>query len=150
MVQTGPASASSKKRADFLKEWHATLQDLRDIGNAVSQPANRPGWISGGAPAGAQADQFLHAHYYQRTFDGRKANYAAFFEANKGRRVDAPAEAMAWWQKLPAAPSSESEMLNVTAPFLQAVLSEERVRSMECPKSVCARWSGFFGGPTSE
>lgn len=131
MVRTGPASASSKKRADFLKEWHATLQDLRDIGNAVSQPANRPSWISGGAPAGAQADQFLHAHYYQRTFDGRRANYAAFFEANKGRRAEALAEAMAWWRKLPAAPSSESEMLNVTAPFLQAALSEERVRSMD-------------------
>ena len=54
--------------------------------------AHRPGWISASAPAGAQADQFLHAHYYQRTFDGRKANYATFFETNKTRRAEALAE----------------------------------------------------------
>jgi len=130
LVYTGAARASSKRRTDFLKEWHATLQELRDIGEAVSTSANRPGWISASAPAGAQADQFLHAHYYQRTFDGRKANYAAFFETNKTRRAEALSEAMDWWRKLPAAPSSEEEMLNVTAPFLQSALSEEHVRSM--------------------
>lgn len=79
---------------------------------------------------GTQADQFLHAHYYQRTFDGRKANYAAFFESNKGRREQALNEAMQWWKKLPAAPSSEDKMLNVTAPFLQSALSEQRIQSM--------------------
>jgi len=131
LVYTGSANASGERRRSFLKEWHATLQELRDIGNAVRQPANRPAWISSGVPAGAQADQFLHAHYYQRTFDGRKANYAAFFETNKMRRGEALAEAMAWWRKLSAAPSSESEMLNVTAPFLQSALSEERVLSMD-------------------
>jgi hypothetical protein len=78
LVNTGATSARSKRRADFLKEWHATLQDLRDIGEAVSKPTNRPSWVSASAPAGAQADLFLHAHYYQRTFNGRKANYAAF------------------------------------------------------------------------
>jgi hypothetical protein len=130
LVYTGAANASSRRRTDFLKEWHATLQELRYIGDAVSRPTNRPGWISAAAPAGAHADQFLHAHYYQRTFHGRKANYAAFFEAKKTRRAEALAEAMEWWRQLSAAPSSEAEMLNVTAPFLQSALSEERVRLM--------------------
>jgi PLD-like domain len=130
LVQTAPKSASDRKRQAFLEEWHSTLQDLRDIGTKVSLPANRPAWISASAPVGAQADQFLHAHYYQRTFDGRKANYAAFFEKNKSRQEQALAEAMDWWRQLPNAPSSEDEMLNTTAPFLCSALAEDRLSLM--------------------
>jgi hypothetical protein len=130
LVQTAPKNAKDRKRQAFLEEWHATLQDLRDIGSRISQSENRPGWISASAPAGAQADQFLHAHYYQRTFDGRKANYAAFFERNHGRREQALAEAMQWWRQLPTAPSSEDKMLNTTAPFLRSALTEQRLQSM--------------------
>ena len=130
LVQTGPKSASDRKRQAFLEEWHSTLQDLRDIGTKISLPENRPAWISASAPAGAQADQFLHAHYYQRTFDGRKANYAAFFERNSGRREPALIEAMEWWRRLPKAPSFEDKMLNTTAPFLRSALTEDRLGSM--------------------
>ena len=105
----------------------------------VSLPENRPKWIGESAPAGAQADQFLHAHYYQRTFDGRKANYATFYERNKNRRAQALSEAVNWWRQLPAAPTSEDEMLNVTASFLRTALSEDRLRSMTLAdfKDVC-------------
>jgi len=130
LVQTAPKSVNDRKRQAFLEEWHSTLQDLRDIGGIVSMPENQPSWISDSAPAGAQADQFLHAHYYQRTFDGRKANYAGFFERNKNRRDEALAEALDWWHRLPEAPSSEDEMLNVTAPFLRSALAEERLAAM--------------------
>ena len=130
LVQAAPKSARDRKRQAFLEEWHSTLQELRDIGTKISLPENRPAWISASAPVGAQADQFLHAHYYQRTFDGRKANYAIFFEKNNARREEALAEAMDWWRHLPDAPSSEDEMLNTTAPFLQSALSEQRLGSM--------------------
>jgi phosphatidylserine/phosphatidylglycerophosphate/cardiolipin synthase-like enzyme len=79
-------STVDTRRQAFLKEWHATLQDLRDIGALVSLPENRPTWVDAASPAGAQADQFLHAHYYNRAMDGRKANHPALFEKNKGRR----------------------------------------------------------------
>lgn len=130
LVQTAPKTARDRKRQAFLEEWHATLQELRNIGTRVSQPENRPTWISASAPAGAQADQFLHAYYYQHTFDGRKANYEAFFDRNNGRRQQALAEAIQWWRQLPAAPSSEDEMLNVTSPFLQSALTERQLQSM--------------------
>jgi hypothetical protein len=122
-----------------LEEWHSTLQDLRDIAHRVSRPENRPAWISASAPAGAQADQFLHAHYYQRTFDGRKANYAAFFEKNRTRRAAALDEAINWWRQLPNAPTSEAEMLNTTAPFLRGALTEDGLRSMTADRffEVC-------------
>jgi hypothetical protein len=130
LVQTAPKAANERKRQAFLQEWHSTLQDLRDIGAMVSLPENQPVWIGNSAPMGAQADQFLHAHYYQRTFDGRKANYASYYEANKSRRKEALAEAVEWWRQLPKAPSSEDEMLNTTAPFLRTALAEEHINGM--------------------
>ena len=130
LIQTTPKSANDRKRQAFLEEWHSTLQELRDIGVKVSRLENRSSWISDSVPAGAHADQFLHAHYYQRTFDGKRADYAAFFERNKYRPDEALAEALDWWHRLPEAPSSEDEMLNVTAPFLRSALAEERLATM--------------------
>ncbi len=140
LVQTAPKSAHDRKRQAFLEEWHSTLQDLRNIGEKVSKPEYRPSWISNSAPAGAQADQFLHAHYYQRTFNGRKANYAQFFEKNKNRQNEALEEALQWWHQLPKAPSSEHEMLNVTAPFLHSALAEDHLGRMtyENFHEICA------------
>ena len=130
LVQTAPKAARDKKRQAFLEEWHSTLQDLRDIAERVSLPENRPPWVRSSAPAGAQADQFLHAHYYERTFEGRKPMYSVFYEENKTRREDALSEALDWWRRLPEAPSSEQEMLNVTAPFLRRELAEQRLSLM--------------------
>src|SRR3546814_3905687 len=73
-LQTTPRKADDRRKAAFLAEWHSTLQILRDIGATVSLDANRPAWVDATASPGAQADQFLHAHYYHRTFDGRKAD----------------------------------------------------------------------------
>ena len=134
LLTTAPKQASDRKRQDFLEEWHSTLQDLREIGAIINSPENRPIWVSASTPVGDHADQFLHAHYYERTFDGGQAKYNAFFEENKGRKEEALAEAIAWWKQLPEAPSSEYEMLNVTAPFLQSALSEDALREMTCEK----------------
>ncbi|EAV40428.1 hypothetical protein SIAM614_21400 [Stappia aggregata IAM 12614] len=130
LVQTGKKKASDRRRESFLKEWHSTLQQLRDIGNVVSAPENKPSWINADAPAGAQGDQFLHAHYYQRTFDGRRANYADFFEQNKQDRDAALREAINWWRDLATAPSDEDIMLNTTAPMLRAALTSEAIDEM--------------------
>ncbi|MGY4803765.1 hypothetical protein [Teichococcus aerofrigidensis] len=129
-MRTSPKSAAQKRRQAFLEEWYATLQQLRDIGAAVSRPENRPSWVNSIAPAGAQADQFLHAYYYQRTFEGAKANYPAHYEKNKGRHDAALSEAITWWRSLPKAPGNEHHMLNVTAPSLQAALAEPRLAAM--------------------
>ncbi|MDE0001252.1 MAG: phospholipase D family protein, partial [Rhodospirillaceae bacterium] len=80
LVGTDAGSAGERRRQSFLREWHSTLQDLRNIGKRVANDRNRPAWIRKSAPEGAQADQFLHAHYYQQTFDGRKSNYASLYE----------------------------------------------------------------------
>ncbi|MYF06733.1 MAG: phospholipase [Rhodospirillaceae bacterium] len=130
LVQTGPKKASEWKREAFLKEWYSTLQCLRDIGAKVVLPENQPSWIKDTAAAGAQADQFLHAHYYERVYVRQKANYEALYEQNRNRRDQALDEALNWWRQLPKAPSSEDEMLHVTAPALRSVLAEEKLAVM--------------------
>ena len=146
LITTPPQKPSDKKRATFLGEWHETLQVLRDIGQQVSLPENRPPWINSTSPAGAQADQFLHAHYYQRTFEGKKANYKLFFKKNRSRKTEALSDAIEWWKTLSEAPDEEDEMLNKTAPFLQSKLSEKSLLEIPFPASssaIAAKVSSF-------
>ncbi|WP_127900557.1 phospholipase D-like domain-containing protein [Solirhodobacter olei] len=131
LIQTQRKAASDRRRQAFLAEWHSTLQQLRDIGTLVSRPENRPSWIKKEAPAGALADQFLHAHYYQRTMDGRRARYEEFYEKNKNDPDAALREAVAWWRNLRSAPSEEDEMLNITAPKLRSALSKENLKTLD-------------------
>jgi hypothetical protein len=75
---TVPAGAASERRKrSFLDEWFATLQILRDIGATVSKDENRPSWLPPNIPTGAQADQFLHAYYYNNVLgDDRRSLFA--------------------------------------------------------------------------
>lgn len=130
LVHTSPKKAQDRRRAAFLAEWHSTLQILRDIGSNVSQAENRPQWVNATASHGAQADQFLHAHYYHRTFDGKRADYERFFELNKSNPVSALEQTIEWWRNLPSAPTNEDVAINVTATRLQEMLKEESLRKM--------------------
>ena len=139
LVTTSPKKARDAKRNNFLDEWYSTLQILRDISSQVSLPENMPSWIAGNAPSGAQADQFLHAFYYQKTFDGRKAKYLDFYEQNKSNPDLARADALKWWNSLKAAPRGEDVMLNSTAPYLRDALTEVNLAVLEYDdfKEIC-------------
>jgi hypothetical protein len=130
LVHTSPKKAQDRRRASFLSEWHSTLQILRDIGSKVSIPSNRPAWVVETASPGAQADQFLHAHYYHRTFDGRRADYERYFEENKKNANKALDEAIGWWRSLPTAPTNEDVAINLTALRLQEMLKEDALQRL--------------------
>ncbi|WP_217270521.1 phospholipase D-like domain-containing protein [Fundidesulfovibrio magnetotacticus] len=130
LVQTAPKSAKARQRSKFLDEWHSTLQELRDIGDRISKEGNRPAWVHESTPRGAQVDQFLHAHYYNNTFDGRNAKYNDYYIKNKDRKENALDEAIHWWSRLPNAPHGEDVMLNDTGPALMSALSKESLASM--------------------
>ena len=130
LVHTTPRKAEDRRRAGFLAEWHSTLQILRDIGSTVSLAPNRPAWVGATASPGAQADQFLHAHYYHRTFDGRRADYERHFEQNKNNPIKARSEAIEWWRGLASAPTNEDVAINVTASRLQEMLREDSLRHL--------------------
>lgn len=134
LVHTTPRKADDRRKAAFLAEWHSTLQILRDIGATVSVDANRPVWVNATASPGAQADQFLHAHYYHRTFDGRKADYERHYAQNHANPIKAQSEAIAWWQGLASAPTKEDVAINTTAQRLQELLSENALKRMTLPQ----------------
>jgi hypothetical protein len=123
-------SADDSKRDAFLKEWYDTLQIIRNIGLLVATEENRPSWIRADTPIGAQADQFLHAHYYHRTFENRKANYEKHFNENRQDPDAAVQSAVRWWRSLAEPPSNEDRTLNEWAPFLKIILSSERIPTL--------------------
>jgi hypothetical protein len=84
LVRERPTSALDRQRTAFINEWFETLQILRDIATRISQASNRPPWLPATVPSGAQADQFLHAHYYNRVSEGRQSRYAEQFDQNRG------------------------------------------------------------------
>ncbi len=129
LVHVTSKVASSQQRDAFLQEWLATLQTIRDIASIVASEEHRPDWVARDTPLGAQADQFLHAHYYRRTFNGRVADYERHFERNAKRPDRALAEAARWWKTLPGG-NDEERTLNEVAPMLFRTFSDRSLRDM--------------------
>jgi hypothetical protein len=122
-------SAAERKQSKFLQEWNSTLQTLRNIAAIVSRPENRPRWVRADAAPGAQADQFLHAHYYQRVGKS-KAAVAQNHEKNHGNPDAALREAVTWWRDLDEAPDSEQITLDEWSPFIRERLAKDRIAQM--------------------
>lgn len=139
LVHVTSKAASSQQRDAFLQEWLATLQTIRDISKVVASEDHRPDWVAPDAPLGAQADQFLHAHYYRRTFNGRAADYERHFERNAKTPDRALAEAARWWKSLPGG-NDEERTLNEVAPMLRETFAETSLRDMTEDKFAEILW----------
>lgn len=127
LVHVAAKTAMEQQKRAFMDEWFSTLQILRDIGVRISADQYRPAWIPKDRPSGAQADQFLHAHYYNRVIGSdRRSRYAEMFEMNKDNPEGALQAAMHWWKSLPAPPSKEDRMLFEWAPFLRKELASAK------------------------
>ena len=120
-----------RRRSDFLQEWNRTLGYIRDIAGNVSKSENRPHWVRPEIPNGVQADQFLHAYYYNCVMENRHARHRQFHEQNKSRPDKALENAISWWRSLPAAPSEEDRTMNQWAPFIAHHLSQSTILSLE-------------------
>jgi hypothetical protein len=125
-----PAGAKERRRTEFLREWNDTLQIIRDIGKRVSKPGNRPSWIAEDVPNGVQADQFLHAYYYQKVKEGGRAQHREFHELNHRRCEVALREAIEWWANLDDAPTSERHTICESAPLIRKLLARDHLRSL--------------------
>jgi len=122
--------ANVKHRAAFLQEWAETLQHLRDLGQRVALPENRPPWVPPDASSGVLADQFLHAYYYNRVRDGQNYPYRELFKTNSTNREAAVRAALEWWRTLPLAPSSEDVHISQWAPAVRKLLTQDSLRAM--------------------
>lgn len=136
--------SGERHRNAFLQEWNATIQDLRNIADRVGN--YRPKWIPESAPSGAQADQFLHAYYYNRVKQGTDNGFQRLYLQNQNRREAALVDALEWWRALPGPPSGEKEMLEVRLPELQDLLRKDRVLSLTAPElaEVCLRVHAIY------
>jgi hypothetical protein len=131
-----PAKKGSERRRDeFIREWDSTLQLMRDLAVRVSQPAHRPEWIDASTPVGLQADQFLHAFYYQRVREGSSYPVEPLYQANHLSREAALAEAFDWWKNGWKWSSGgyqfkAEEAALQRAPLMQASFSKSELRSL--------------------
>lgn len=125
------AKGERKAFAAFSRRWRESLQVLRDISEKVVLDENRPGWIPKGTPAGAQADQFVHAYYYKfikGNLGGERVTAA--FEAHRLNPEGALAEALAWWKDADFDNFQEHRSLLEWAPKLKEMLARDRILTL--------------------
>jgi hypothetical protein len=115
---------------NFSHEWNQALEYLRAIAERVSSDEFRPKWIPKEAPSGAQADQFLHAFYYNRCFIDNKAAYNQMFHKNSMNPEKALVEAMQWWRSAKFEHRNEEIMLFEWLPILQEKLSFKALNAL--------------------
>ena len=130
LVTVSQKNANERGRQAFLDEWNSTLAQLRQIADLVGKQENIPTWIRPNTPASLIADQFLHAYYYVHTFDDKRANFEHFFDKHKADPDAAVAKALKWWRATKAAPLSEDEMLNVSAPRVGTLIHRDRLKGL--------------------
>jgi hypothetical protein len=140
----GPAEYVDRKSAylrgqdAFIKEWMEALTTLRELAKAA--PGFRPKWLRDDVPATWQADQFLHAYYYNPPVrEGSRYLVAEFHERNMKDPAAAVKSALSWWSQLPRPPSNEDINCHVNAPTIRRLLSREAIRelSLEDFSSIC-------------
>jgi len=121
----------------FTKEWSRGLSILRDI--AAQAPSSRPVWLDKEVPAAWQADQFLHAYYYNVVVDGVRHPYEEYFLRNHKDPAGAIRAALQWWSQLKSPPSSEDVNCHQRAPQIRAALSKAQIGSLDLQifKTLC-------------
>jgi hypothetical protein len=137
-VETRRAS-QEKGYIRFEKAWRESLQALRDIASLVVRDEYRPFWIPSETPAGAQADQFIHAYYYRYIKGHRGSSIVdAAHSKNRVNREQALKEALEWWRAADFDYSEEKRHLLQWARQLQAALSRERLHMLSMEEFIGA------------
>lgn len=130
----GPAEVATRKKAidakreRFIKEWADGLTILRAL--AEKAPRFRPKWLSEDVPAAWQADQFLHAYYYNEVVDGVRHPFEEFHMKNRSDPRGAADQALVWWSKLKEPPSHEDENCHERAPVIRNLLAKDRIQEV--------------------
>lgn len=131
LASVDKVKAQDRAFAEFARRWRESLQVLKDISEKATRDENRPGWIPKGTPAGAQADQFVHAYYYQFV-GGHKGGHLvdAAYAEHRLNPAAALEEALAWWKRAEFDNKQERRSLLDWAPQLKDMLSRARIRTL--------------------
>jgi len=126
-VVTREKSIDIQKRS-FIQEWQNGLTALKFI--AEMAPNYRPAWLNENVPPQWQADQFLHAYYYNCVVDGRKHPFEEFYAKHKSDPSGATKIALLWWSNLTAPPSEEDINCHTRAPLIRQYLSVLAIKKL--------------------
>ncbi len=139
LVTVPRRNAADRQKAEFLNEWNSTLTVLRNLAAKVTD--YRPDWVKPDAPAGAQVDRFLAAHYYKRVMENGRSLFEDWHQKTKLDPDKAELEALEWWRSHKTPPSNEEKTLNEWAPFLREKLSAEglQIQSAEALGDIFLR-----------
>lgn len=131
-----PGSECRRYQA-FAKEWESTLQHMRDIADRVAE--NRPAWIGDDVPKGVQADQFLHAYYYQHVRPGsEKDAHERFFDRHRKDPELAVREALQWWRSGDYDYEHEHRTIHNWAPLIRGSFAKDRILSLSEDEWIAA------------
>ncbi len=120
--------ANERQKSNFIQEWQNGLAILKNIADIA--PQYRPSWLNEDVPAPWQADQFLHAYYYNEVVDGPRHPYEEYYAKHKSDPASATKSALRWWSKLPTPPSNEDENCHIRAPLIRDRLSRSGLNTM--------------------
>ena len=117
-------------RGAFHTEWQETRATLNKIAEQIVDC--KPAWLDENFPSCWQADQFLHAYYWNevKEKDSKAILYEDFHEKHKNDPQSALEEAMQWWHKLKDAPSGEDENLEKRATYIREHLAKDKVLAL--------------------
>lgn len=131
----------NRRRDEFMREWHETLELLRGLSRRFAAMNLRPRWVAANAHPTVHFDQFLHAYYYkyvrgQQTADEDDDTSAAakveqFHQRNRNQTEAALYEAARFWSQLVEAPHGEDVFIADEAPRMRQLFSRESLRRMD-------------------
>jgi len=124
----GKRAAVDRQKEAFIKEWRNGAAILGELAN--SAPAYRPVWLHEDVPAPWQADQFLHAYYYNQVVEGPAHPYEEFYRANFKSPKLATDTALKWWSELGEPPSEEDVNCHERAPSIRRLLAPGEHRAL--------------------
>ena len=124
-----------KKKMEFVREWHETLDLLRKLAREFEKLDSEPTWVDRSESLAVRFDQFLQAYYYTRVCGGADEGRSIDkvrreHEQNVGRQLTALREAALWWKQLEEAPSGEDNFISNVAPRTRALLKKDQLVAM--------------------
>ncbi|GAB3784483.1 phospholipase D family protein [Dyella agri] len=124
----GRRAAVDRQREAFIKEWRNGASILAHL--AEQAPSFRPIWLNEDVPPAWQADQFLHAYYYNQVVDGPAHPFEDFYKKNFGSPSSAVKAAFQWWSELRSPPSEEDVNCHERAPVIRRLLAPSTIEAL--------------------
>ena len=116
------------RKKKFIREWEDGLTILRELAEMAVD--FRPVWLNADVPPAWQADQFLHAYYYNEVVDGPRHPFEDHYLKNQADPARATQSALRWWSGLEDPPSDEDHNCHVRAPVIRHLLSRENLSAL--------------------